>query len=366
MKNILVVMGTRPEVIKLAMVAKTLMEYPNDFHVEVLLTGQHMDLADSMLPVFDLQPAHRLDIMKPNQTLNDVTIGLLEKIEPVLTSKKPDLVIVQGDTTTSFAAALAAFYQKIRVAHVEAGLRTGEKYYPFPEEINRRLISELADIHYPPTEMAENALQSEGLKNCEIVTTGNTVIDALEFVMQKNAFDNAKSIDGRRQILVTMHRRENFGEPMLHVCGAIDEIIHEHDDVDVLFPVHPNPNVRQLVYPRWENSERIKLCDPLDYVDFIQAMASSYLIMSDSGGVQEEAPSLNKPVLVLRGETERMEGVDAGVTALVGTETKRIVETANKLLNDEKFYASMSEKTNPYGDGKACVRIAEHLRQIEL
>lgn len=359
-------MGTRPEVIKQAMVVKALEKFPNEFDVRVILTGQHIDLVDAMLPIFDIKPAHRLDIMQPNQTLNDVTKALLDKIENVLSSEKPDLVIVQGDTTTSFASALAAFYQKISVAHVEAGLRTNDKYYPFPEEVNRRLISELADIHYPPTSMAEEVLIRENLPKESVITTGNTVIDALQFVMEKQEFANTKTIDGRRQILVTMHRRENFGQPMNNVCDAIDRILATHDDVDVLFPVHPNPNVRELINKRWKNADRIQLTEPLDYVDFIKAMASSYLIMSDSGGVQEEAPSLNKPVLVLRGETERMEGVEAGVTALVGTNKDIIFEAANKLLTDEGFYAEMSEKANPYGDGKASSRIAEHLKTYEF
>lgn len=359
-------MGTRPEVIKQAMVAKALESHPNEFEVKIVLTGQHIDLVDSMLPIFDIEPAYRLDIMQPNQTLNDVTKALLNKIENVLSTEKPDLVIVQGDTTTSFASALAAFYQKIGVAHVEAGLRTNDKYYPFPEEVNRRLISELADIHYPPTSMAEAVLLRENMPRESVITTGNTVIDALQFVMAKHAFKNTKTIKGRRQILVTMHRRENFGAPMNNVCDAIDKILAEHDDVDVLFPVHPNPNVRELINKRWANADRISLSEPLDYVDFIQAMASSYLIMSDSGGVQEEAPSLNKPVLVLRGETERMEGVEAGVTTLVGTDKNTIFEAANKLLEDDAFYTEMSEKPNPYGDGQASLRIAEHLRTYQF
>ena len=362
MKKILIVMGTRPEVIKQAMVAKALAQLPDDFDVKILLTGQHIELAESMLPIFDINPAYRLEIMQPNQTLSDITKALLDKIEGVLASEKPDLVIVQGDTTTSFVSALAAFYQQIAVAHVEAGVRTNDKKYPFPEELNRRLISELADIHYAPTTMAADALVRENISKETVITTGNTVIDALNFVMDQTGFQNTTSTNGRRQILVTMHRRENFGEPMNNVCDAIDEILKKYPDVEVLFPVHPNPQVRELIHGRWANADRITLAEPLDYVDFIQAMASCYFIMSDSGGIQEEAPSLNKPVLVLRAETERMEGVTAGVTALVGTETKTVFAAADRLLNDEGFYAAMAEKPNPYGDGKASSRITDHLK----
>lgn len=360
MKKILLVMGTRPEVIKLAPLAMALQKRPLAVDCKILLTGQHKELAQDMLPVFDISADMNLSVMRPGQSLTDVTTGVLNRMESVLEELEPDIVVVQGDTTTSFAAGLAAFYRKIFVAHVEAGLRTYDKFSPFPEELNRKLLSGISDLHFAPTEQAKKALLKEGVPSEIVYVTGNTVIDALKYIEDSQSIRISINPNASKQILLTMHRRENFGEPMREVCSALDELLEEYPDLEILFPVHPNPNVRDMVQKRWSNHARITLIEPLGYVEFIKAMASSYIVISDSGGVQEEAPSLNKPVLVLRNETERAEGVDAGVTKLVGTNRRAILHEFKKLL-DPVEYQKMISRDNPYGDGKASERIVAAL-----
>ncbi len=352
-----VVMGTRPEAVKLAPLVLAAQADPDHFVVDVVSTGQHKEMLDSMLAWFGLRPSVSLDIMRPNQDLAHITMRSLSGINDWLKTSRPDWVVVQGDTTTTFAGALAAFYNRIPVAHVEAGLRTHDKYSPYPEEANRVMTGHLADLHFPPTAGSRNNLLREGIADDRITITGNTGIDALLWTRNKLAQTGMLPVEQGREILVTAHRRENQGEPMRGLCHAILTLLGRYPDVRVNFPVHLSPSVREVVFPVLSGHPRVTLTDPLDYPDFVQAMARATFILTDSGGVQEEAPSLGKPVLVLRESTERPEAMEAGTAKLVGTDPQRLLAEASRLLDDAGEYARMSKAQNPYGDGHAVERI---------
>ncbi len=359
-----VVFGTRPEAIKMAPVVKEL-ERRNLTHV-VIVTAQHREMLDQKLGVFNIHPHHDLNIMQKNQDLFHVTGTVLTRLKPVLEQELPDALLVQGDTTTTFAASLAAFYLKIPVGHVEAGLRTWNKLNPFPEELNRQLTTRLTQYHFPPTEWARQNLMKEGIPPENIYVTGNTVIDALLMIVDPNyQFSepplNTIDFAARRVILLTSHRRENFGEPMAQIFRACRDILEKFPDAELIYPVHPNPNVRQTAKEVLSGVPRVHLIEPLEYRPFVQLMNKSYLILTDSGGVQEEAPSLGKPVLVLRTTTERPEAIEAGTARLVGTDRQKIFQEASRLLADRDAYREMATRTNPYGDGKAAGRIVDVL-----
>ncbi len=364
MIKVLSVFGTRPEAIKMAPLVKKLQEN-SEIESIVAVTAQHREMLDMVLKLFQIVPDFDLDIMKKSQTLTHVTTRVLEGMEKILSENKPDIVLVHGDTTTTFAASLAGFYLKIPVGHVEAGLRTSNKYSPYPEEINRRLTGSLADLHFAPTATARENLLKENVNSNNIFVTGNTVIDALlDTVDNSYIFDEELRFANETKnkiILVTAHRRENWGEPMERIFNAVKELVINNRDVEIVFPVHKNPKVRNHAYDVLGSTERVHLIEPLDYQPFVNLMDSSYLILTDSGGMQEEAPSLGKPVLVLRDTTERPEAVQAGTVKLVGTDKKEILNTAHKLLNDSKSYDKMSGAINPYGDGRASQRIVEKL-----
>jgi UDP-N-acetylglucosamine 2-epimerase (non-hydrolysing) len=371
MKKILLVFGTRPEAIKMAPLVKEFQKYPEKFNTKVCVTGQHRQMLDQVLEVFDIQPDYDLNIMAPNQDLYDITAKVLLGMRDVLKDFRPEIVFVHGDTTSSTATAIAAFYQQIKVAHVEAGLRTYNLYSPWPEEMNRQLTDRLCDYCFAPTETSKNNLLQEKIDAGKIYITGNTVIDALLMAadiigtkqkLQTNIVNEIKGKgykirEGRKYILVTGHRRENFGEGFLHICQALKEIAIAHSDMDIVYPVHLNPNVQKPVYELLVSISNIYLISPLDYLPFVYMMQHSYLILTDSGGVQEEAPSLGKPVLVMRDTTERPEAVEAGTVKLVGTDATAIVENVRLLLRDSEVYEKMSQAHNPYGDGKACKKI---------
>lgn len=377
MRKILFVFGTRPEAIKLAPVIKELENPSEKFEVFTCVTAQHREMLDQILELFEIKPNYDMDIMIENQSLFDVTVRTLQGIENTLKKVSPDLVVVQGDTTTTFVASLASFYLKIPVAHVEAGLRTNDKNNPFPEEVNRRLTSQLTDIHFAPTERAKQNLLFEGTSEDKIFVTGNTVIDALlitiEKVKNKRASDFeslqpiVSEIDNNcRIILVTAHRRENFGDRFTGICWALRDIAEKNKDVIIIYPVHMNPNVREPVDKILTSTGQgnILLIEPLDYKSFVWLMNKAYLILTDSGGIQEEAPSLGKPVLVLRDVTERPEGAEAGTVRVVGTDRKKIVNETQLLLDNNEEYEKMARAVNPYGDGKASVRIKEVLKSF--
>ncbi|SHL97291.1 UDP-N-Acetylglucosamine 2-epimerase [Nitrosospira sp. Nsp11] len=359
--KILCVVGTRPEAIKMAPVILGLKKYP-DIECTVLATAQHRNLLDQVLRIFDIRPDIDLDIMRPNQALTTLTARLLLNLDDVLLAEKPDAVLAQGDTTTVMTAALACFYHKIPFGHVEAGLRTGNMADPFPEEMNRVVTGRLTKWHFAPTESARQNLLKESIADKDIFVTGNTVIDALLSVAESEAPLPFKVDPCKRLILVTTHRRENFGEPFREICRAILALVERNEDVQVLYPVHPNPNVYNIVSEVLGNHPRITLCEPLDYLSFVAAMKHAYLILSDSGGIQEEAPALGKPVLVLRRETERPEAVQEGVVRLVGSDFEEITGITQHLLDDEMAYKKMARGVSPYGDGKAAGRIAAVLR----
>ena len=372
-KSILFIFGTRPEAIKLAPLIMECRNSPATLDVHVCVTAQHREMLDQVLRFFEITPDHDLDIMKAGQTLFEVTTESLTGLQHVIQSIAPDWVIVQGDTTTVFTAALASFYSRIKIAHVEAGLRSFNKFAPFPEEMNRVMTSHLADFHFCPTENARANLLKEGIREEDIAVVGNTVIDALLYGVSKvkhftaDSFGNAfKGVDhqhfSKKIILVTGHRRENFGKPFEDICGALQDLA-ARDDVVIVYPVHLNPNVRKPVFDILQGIGNIHLIEPLDYPAFIWLMEKSYLILTDSGGVQEEAPSLGKPVLVMREVTERMEGVEAGTAKLVGTDRERIVREAGMLLDDPARYSAMAGRKNPYGDGKSSQRIREVLSE---
>lgn len=366
MKKIAIIFGTRPDTIKLAPLIIELQKHTAHFSVVTIATAQHRQMLDDVLSVFHVTPKYDLNVMIDKQPLSLLTQSLLLKIDEVLSIEKPDMVIVQGDTATTFAAALSAFYHKIPVAHVEAGLRTGEKYYPFPEEMFRRLTSHTADLHFTPTAQATKHLKGEGINNRSIYCTGNTVIDALHYVLkhEKNIADHSLQhilAGERKNIVITTHRRENWGEPMKNVCEAIRELAEKNHECNFIFPVHLNPIVREVVQPVLSDIKNVFLLEPLKYSDFAILLSRCYFVITDSGGLQEEAPSLGKPVLVLRSVTERPEAVKFGTVALVGTDKKKIVSLSQKLLESKKLYRSMSGAVNPYGDGKASVRIVSAL-----
>lgn len=366
--HILVVIGTRPEAIKMAPLVKELQRRDSRFKVSVCLTAQHRDLLDQVIKVFDIPVHFDLNVMKPNQTISQVASGVILGLEKVFDEAKPDVVLTHGDTTTSFAAALAAYYKHIPVGHVEAGLRTYNKLQPFPEEMNRRLGDALCDYHYAPTAKARENLLRENISDTHIVVTGNTVIDALLTVANRpHAFsdpllDNAGR--DRRLVLVTAHRRESFGAPLIEMCEAMRLLAKNNPDVEIVYPVHPNPNVRAAVNQVLADRDRVHIVGPLEYVPFVHLLKKACIVLTDSGGIQEEAPSLGKPVLVMREVTERPEAIDAGTARLVGTETGRIVSEVQRLLDDPRACSAMSNAVNPYGDGKASIRIADHLQSV--
>ncbi len=363
-KRIALIFGTRPEAIKIAPVALRL-RASGDFEPILIATAQHRELMDQVLDVFGLEPDYDLDIMRHDQSPFDVTALVLARLRPVLEREHPDWVVVQGDTTTAFASALTAFYLKLPVAHIEAGLRTYDKYQPFPEELNRHMISVLADLNFAPTERARQNLLNEGVPPELVQVTGNTVIDALLMIADMPSPPLPGFVRGlgqRRLVLVTAHRRENWGDPMRRICTALRRLVDRHPDIEVAFSVHLNPRVRSIVEEVLGGVGSIHLLEPLDYVAFVHMMKRSYLILTDSGGIQEEAPSLGKPVLVLRNVTERPEGVEAGVLKVVGTDADAIVSEASLLLEDESAYRAMAQRRNPYGDGRASERIVEALR----
>ncbi len=353
--KVMPIFGTRPEAIKMAPVVHTL-SADERFEVVIAVTAQHREMLDQFLRFFEMRPRYDLNIMREGQTLADITSRAVEGIDKVLRDEKPDLVLVQGDTTTAFVGALVAYYHKIPCGHIEAGLRTGDKFAPFPEEMNRKLIGAVADLHFAPTKRAKLNLLREGVNDGNIFVTGNTVIDALLWTLKRLPEPPKEST---RTILVTAHRRENWGEPMERICRALKRIASEFPDVRIVFPAHKNPIVREVVYREMGNQERIQICEPPDYFEFVRLMRDSFLIVTDSGGVQEEAPTLGKPVLVLREKTERPEAVEAGVVKVIGTDEERIVAEVSKLLTDGDAYKAMQRPINPYGDGKASLRIKQ-------
>lgn len=361
MKKILCVVGTRPEAIKMAPVILALKK-ESWADVRVLATAQHRHMLDQVLNFFDIEPDIDLDIMRPNQALTTLTARLLLDLDDVLLAEKPDVVLVQGDTTTVMTVALACFYHRIPIGHVEAGLRTWDMQNPFPEEANRVIAGRLARWHFAPTESSRKNLLSEGISDNAITVTGNTVIDALLMTAKKDLELGIDIDKSKRLILVTSHRRENFGEPFRNICRALHTLAERNPDVQFLYPVHPNPNVKDVAHQMLGTSANIHLCEPLDYAPFVAAMQRSYLIISDSGGVQEEAPALGKPVLVLRDETERPEAVEQQVVKLVGSDYDRIVSEAQRLLDDETTYKAMSRGISPYGDGHGAERIVNVLK----
>lgn len=360
--KVMTIFGTRPEAIKMAPVVLELAKFPEYIKPVVTVTAQHREMLDQVLKLFHITPDHDLDIMCQGQTLFDITCRALQGLNEVLAQEKPDMVLVHGDTTTTFVGSLAAFYHQIPVGHVEAGLRTCNKFSPFPEEMNRKLTGSLADVHFAPTETAEGNLLAEAIVPENIIVTGNTVIDALKATVKADYRFTDPLLAGieeagRRIILVTTHRRENLGEPMRHVYQALLDIVREFTDTEIVFPVHRNPKVREVVNSVLGNQERIRLIDPLDYEPFANLMARAHLVLTDSGGIQEEAPALGKPVLVLRDTTERPEAVEAGTVKLVGTEKEQVYSETKLLLTDAAEYGRMANACNPYGDGLAASRI---------
>ena len=364
-RRVMFCFGTRPEAIKLAPVIDELARHSREFQPVVLVTAQHRRMLDQVLSVFHIQPDHDLNLMRPGQSLADVTGGVLRGVERVLRRVRPDMVIVQGDTTSALAAALAAFYQRIPVGHVEAGLRTGDKYSPYPEEMNRRLVSGLADLHFAPTRCAKENLLREGVPRGLIHVTGNTVVDALKTMRRSKAKWRFPVVDEigpeQRVILVTAHRRESFGSGLDRICRALQMLVERNPDVEVVYPVHLNPNVRKPVRAILGGVPRIHLIEPLEYLPFVRLMERSYLILTDSGGIQEEAPALGKPVLVMRDVTERPEAVEAGTAKLVGTDVGKIVSETERLLGSNVAYRKMARARNSFGDGRASIRIATAL-----
>ncbi|HCK66305.1 MAG TPA: UDP-N-acetylglucosamine 2-epimerase (non-hydrolyzing) [Anaerolineae bacterium] len=361
--KVLSVFGTRPEAVKMAPVVKLLKETA-DIESRVCVTAQHRQMLDQVLDLFNITPDYDLDLMRENQSLSQLSASIFTNLEPVLTDFKPDWVLAQGDTTTVAITSLLCYYHKIKFGHVEAGLRTHDKWQPFPEEINRRIAGAVADLHFAPTEWSKNNLLKEGVDPNIIKVTGNTVIDALQFVSKraepKEIADLTNKLATSKLILVTAHRRENFGEGMENICKALLDLSKEKD-VQIVYPVHLNPNVQEPVNRLLKNVENITLLPPLDYLPLVHLMKHSTLILTDSGGIQEEAPAFGVPTLVLREVTERPEGVEAGTVKLVGTETSRIKEEAKRLLDDEAEYQKMSKAANPYGDGHASERIIQAL-----
>ena len=369
--KVLSVFGTRPEAIKMAPVVRELEKHPEKIESKVCITAQHREMLDQVLDLFKIKPDYDLNLMKPNQSLEELTSRILLKLTHLLQKENPDWLLVQGDTTTVMAASLAAFYQNIKVGHVEAGLRTGDKRQPFPEEINRRIAGVIADLHFAPTRQAESNLLKEGIPSTQVIKTGNTVIDALQWVakLPSPAFVEKllENIKESRKILVTAHRRENFGKPLENICMALKEIAKEYEgEIHLIYPVHLNPKVQEPVRRILGGIPNITLLPPLDYLSLVHLMKASYLVLTDSGGIQEEAPGLGKPVLVLRAKTERPEGVSAGTVKLVGSDKEKIIAETKILLDDRNAYAKMAQAINPYGDGKASSRIVKGLLNYDL
>lgn len=383
MKKILLVFGTRPEAIKMAPLVKEFCKYQDEFDTKVCVTGQHREMLDQVLSLFDIQPDYDLNIMKSGQDLSDITSRVLLGMRDVLKEYNPDVVFVHGDTTTSTAAALAAFYQQIPVAHVEAGLRTYNIYSPWPEEMNRQITGRIAAYHFAPTELSKQNLLSENVSLESILVTGNTVIDALNMAISKikensqlkvqltndirrKGYDLARLEHGRRMVLITGHRRENFGDGFLQICKAIQHLGNKYAEVDFVYPMHLNPNVRKPIHEVFGEDltqlNNIFFTEPFEYFDFVFTMSHAYLVLTDSGGVQEEAPGLGVPVLVMRDTTERPEAVEAGTVKLVGTDFDKIVSSVEELLTSHAVYDKMSKAINPYGDGFACKRIVQHFQ----
>lgn len=383
MKTILLVFGTRPEAIKMCPLVKEFKRFPELFDTKVCVTGQHREMLDQVLHIFDIQPDYDLNIMKQGQDLYDITTRVLLGMRDVLQQVKPDIVLVHGDTTTSTATALAAFYQQIPVGHVEAGLRTNNIYSPWPEEMNRQITSRIATYNFAPTPLSKSNLLKENIKEDSILVTGNTVIDALHIVVEQIKSNDCMSaelshqllqagydisrLDANRQlVLITGHRRENFGQGFINICTAIRDLANRFPNVDFVYPMHLNPNVRKPIHQVFGEQtnacENVFFIEPLEYLLFVYLMEKSYLVLTDSGGIQEEAPGLGKPVLVMRDTTERPEALDAGTVRLVGTDYNLIVSSVTELLSDDQAYSRMSHAVNPYGDGKACGRIVNHLK----
>ena len=378
MKKVMLVFGTRPEAIKMAPLVKEFQKHSDEFQTIVCVTGQHREMLDQVLHIFDIAPDYDLNIMKQGQDLYDVTSRVLLGMRDVLKEAQPDVVLVHGDTTTSTAAALAAFYQQIAVGHVEAGLRTRNIYSPWPEEMNRQLTGRIATYHFAPTQLSRQNLLAEGVDENRIVVTGNTVIDALYMVVEKIKGDKAldselenqlrqagydvnRLADGKKLVLITGHRRENFGEGFISMCKAIKALTEKYPDVDFVYPMHLNPNVRKPIHEVFgedlSNLGNMFFIEPLEYLSFVYLMEKSNIVLTDSGGIQEEAPGLGKPVLVMRDTTERPEALEAGTVKLVGTDYDKIVGEVSALIDDQSYYDRMSKAVNPYGDGKACERI---------
>jgi UDP-N-acetylglucosamine 2-epimerase (non-hydrolysing) len=367
MIRVLSVFGTRPEAIKMAPVIHRLEARPDRFESVICVSAQHRDMLDQVLEVFALRPQHDLEIMTPGQSPAGVAARVLDRLPPLLREIRPEVLLVQGDTMTTFAASFAAYLERIPSCHVEAGLRTGNRYHPFPEEMNRVLTTRLADLHFAPTTTARDRLLAEGVPAETVILTGNTVIDALLATVRQDYHFTTPALanldPGSRIVLVTTHRRESFGAPLRDTCTAIADLVDRFPDIEVVLPVHPNPNVKSAVEAILCDMPRVHLIAPVDYVEFVHLMARAHLILTDSGGVQEEAPSLGKPVLVLRETTERPEGVDAGTAVVVGTDRRRIVETASRLLSSDEAYQRMANAVSPYGDGRASERIVAALEQ---
>ena len=383
MKTVMLVFGTRPEAIKMAPLVKAFQAASNSFRTQVCVTGQHREMLDQVLHIFDIQPDYDLNIMKQGQDLYDVTSRVLLGLREVLKEARPDVVLVHGDTTTSTAAALAAFYAQIPVGHVEAGLRTHNIYSPWPEEMNRQLTGRMATWHFAPTPLSRQNLLAENVAEAQITVTGNTVIDALYWVvdkikhdatlaqqldaeLQRAGYDVQRLADGRKLVLITGHRRENFGDGFIHMCTAIKDLTQRYPQVDFVYPMHLNPNVRKPIHQVFGQDltglGNMFFIEPLEYLSFVHLMEKSHIVLTDSGGIQEEAPGLGKPVLVMRDTTERPEALTAGTVKLVGTDYDKIVSAVSTLLDDEAAYQAMSRAVNPYGDGKACGRIVETLK----
>ena len=372
----LIIFGTRPEAIKMAPLIKEFRKHDELFDTKVCITAQHREMLDQVLTFFEITPDFDLDLMKPNQNLYVLTADILINLKPVLESFKPDYVFVHGDTTTTMATSLAAFYAGAKICHVEAGLRTFNIQSPFPEEMNRSVTGVVSNLHFAPTKTSKNNLIAENKSEEDIIITGNTVIDALSYSVEKvntptfqdQEIEQLKIVlnDDKKIILVTGHRRENHGDGFTRICEALKEIALKHSDTQIIYPVHLNPNVQKPVYDLLSDTNNIDLIAPLSYPAFVWLMEKSYLIITDSGGVREEAPSLGKPVLVMRNSTERPEAVNAGTVLLVGTNKQKIIDEADRLLEDNNAYLAMSKLHNPYGDGKACSRIVEHIRFKEF
>ena len=374
-KKNLIIFGTRPEAIKMAPLVKEFQKHQDNFETKLCITAQHREMLDQVLSFFEIVPDYDLNVMKPNQSLYELTANIITGLQPIFEEFKPDFVYVHGDTTTTMAASMAAFYSGAGICHVEAGLRTFDMKSPFPEEMNRCVTGVVSNIHFAPTETSKDNLINENKQADSILVTGNTVIDALEFSVEKVNSSNFKNDEielvkekiqvGKRIILVTGHRRENHGQGFIDICEALTTIAIENSDVQIIYPVHLNPNVQKPVYDLLGHIDNISLIEPLSYPAFVWLMNEAYLIITDSGGVQEEAPSLGKPVLVMRNTTERPEAVTAGTVLLVGTDKQKIVGETNKLLYDIGHYNEMSAKHNPYGDGKACKRIVAFIEKYQ-